>query len=293
VVWISIYAPMAWTSTVFVFGFLLGVILLFVAAVALGTSMARAVTAPIAAATARIAHLAETGSDVPGAGTKGLVEIDELLTATKSLVTTTRSREARMATAVGALAHDVRTDLRAIATVIQQSRDEASGDLHLPSSSASLVEREIARVRSMTSDLVLMMKTPEQREGDSRTSVDIARLVEDVVSAVLVGAKVPIHLAVEKRFQRAIPSTLIERTLRNLIDNAARYARTSVVVRVFDGLIVVSDDGPGFASAQTSARSVGVHGHGFEIASRLAEISGGRVAIERSDDRGTVVLVYL
>lgn len=292
VVWISIYASFAWTSTVFVAGFVLGVVLLFAAAVVLGNSMARTVTAPIAGAAARIAHFAETGSDVPGMGARGLVEIEDLIAATKTLVSTTRDREARMATAVGALAHDVRTDLRAVATVLQQNRDVETGDLYLPSSTAVLVEREIDRVRTMTSDLVLMMRTPDQRNGDAR-SIDIALLVEEVVAAVQVSANIPIYIEVEKRFHRHVSSSAMERTLRNLIDNAARFARSSVVVRVFDGLVIVSDDGPGFVASQAGAGTAAAHGHGFQIASRLAEISGGRVAVERSDDRGSVVLVYV
>lgn len=292
-VWISSLAPAAWSSTAFVIGFAVGTGALFVVCFVTAGLLADAVTAPIFAAAARIEHIADTGNDLPNAPAHTVGELDRLLAAVRHLVETSRGRERRLATAIGALAHDVRTDLRAIATVLTQGRTAEGGDVVLAAATADLVDREIERARSMTSDLVVLMRSPETLPDPAPAPVDVAKLVEDVVAAVRVRAPVPLAVEVEKRFERRVPRALVERALRNVVDNAVRYARTSVTVRVYDGLVIVADDGPGMQRDAGDALSSGLHGYGFQIASRLAELVGGRVTIERSDHAGTVVLVYV
>ncbi|MFU8887004.1 MAG: sensor histidine kinase [Trueperaceae bacterium] len=292
-VWISSLAPAAWSSTAFVVGFLVGTAVLFVVCFVIARLLADAVTAPIFAAAARIEHIADTGNDLPNAPLNTVGELDRLLAAVRHLVDTARGRERRLATAIGALAHDVRTDLRAIATVLTQGRTAAGGDVVLPAATADLVDREIERARSMTSDLVVLMRTPETIPAPAPAPVDVAALVEEVVAAVAARSAVPLAVEIEKRFERRVPRALIERALRNVVDNAVRHARTSVTVRVYDGLVIVADDGPGMQRASGDALASGLHGYGFQIASRLAELVGGRVAVERSDASGTVVLVYV
>ena len=292
-VWISFLAPTAWSSAGFVVGFVAAGAVLFFLCFAIARLLADAVTAPIFAAAARIEHIADTGNDLPDAPPNTVGELDRLLAAVRHLVDTGRGRERRLATAIGALAHDVRTDLRAIATVLSQGRTGPGGDVQLPAGTADLVDREIERARSMTSDLVVLMRSPEAPPTPAAAPVEVAALVEEVVAAVAARAPVSIAVEVEKRFERRVPRALVERALRNVIDNAVRYARAAVTVRVYDGLVIVADDGPGMQRSAGDAIASGLHGYGFQIASRLAELAGGRVAVERSDASGTVVLVYL
>jgi signal transduction histidine kinase len=292
-VWITSLAPAAWSSPAFVVGFLSGTGVVLGLCFVIARLLADAVTAPIFAAAARIEHIADTGNDLPDAPLHAVAELDRLLSAVRHLVETSRGRERRLATAIGALAHDVRTDLRAIATVLTQGRTATGGDVVLPAVTADLVDREIERARSMTSDLVVLMRSPEMLPVPGPAPVDVAGLVEDVVASAAARSSVALAVEIEKRFERRVPRALIERALRNVIDNAIRYARTSVTVRVYDGLVIVADDGPGMKRDASDALSSGLHGYGFQIASRLAELVGGRVAIERSDASGTVVLVYV
>jgi two-component system, OmpR family, sensor kinase len=292
-VWISFLAPTAWSSAGFVVGFVSAGAVLFFLCFAIARLLADAVTAPIFAAAARIEHIADTGNDLPDAPLHTVGELDHLLSAVRHLVETARGRERRLATAIGALAHDVRTDLRAIATVLTLGRTGPGGDVVLPAATADLVDREIERARTMTSDLVVLMRSPETLPEPGPTPVDVAGLVEDVVASVAARSSVAVAIEIEKRFERPVPRALVERALRNVIDNAVRYARTSVTVRVYDGLVIVADDGPGMQREASDALASGLHGYGFQIASRLAELVGGRVAIERSDASGTVVLVYV
>jgi signal transduction histidine kinase len=98
----------------------------------------------------------------------------------------------------------------------------------------------------------------------------------------------------------------IRRVLRNLTDNAARHARSTVVLHLAqtDGQVVldVDDDGPGIATDDRErvldrfvrlddarTRDAGGAGLGLAIAAELVAAHGGDIAIDASPAGGTRV----
>ena len=92
----------------------------------------------------------------------------------------------------------------------------------------------------------------------------------------------------------------------NLIDNAARHARTRVLIaaRAEERQIrlTVSDDGPGIAEAdRIRATQAGArldergdgHGFGLSIARELAELHGGRLILDEAAGGGLAATVLL
>lgn len=249
---------------------------------------------PIAVLTERLEHVAEHGDDLTPAAVPPFEEVRRVVATVNKLTGASRRREHQLATAVGALAHDVRTNLRSVLTVFRQSRVAADGEARMESSTADVVERELEKTSLLASDLVLMLRAPE-RASHRMPAVDVAAVVRDVSEAVRSTTTKDIDVFVERDFERAVDVVTLERGLRNLIDNAARVAATQVIVTVFEGLIVIADDGPGFPAGREGpahAPSSG-HGYGFDIARSLIARLGGRVTIERSGADGTKVLVYV
>lgn len=165
-----------------------------------------------------------------------------------------------------------------------------------------MLHGELDRVMALTSDLVMVMRGRGVVGAEQGFSV--AAVADSVVSAVAPASRVSLELQITKDFERRVPRLAVDRALRNVVENAARVARTRVTVEVLEGLVVVSDDGPGFPSGrrpdgpQSDQESPGQarsleHGYGFEIASRLAELVGGRVVVERTSSAGSTVLVFL
>jgi signal transduction histidine kinase len=102
----------------------------------------------------------------------------------------------------------------------------------------------------------------------------------------------------------------LSRVLRNLLDNAARHARSRVEValRPGDGSVQVdvADDGPGVPAADRArvfdrfvrldpdrSRSAGGTGLGLAIVREIVLAHGGTVSIGDRDGGGTVVSVQL
>ena len=81
---------------------------------------------------------------------------------------------------------------------------------------------------------------------------------------------------------------MLERALDNLMDNAIRFAKSRVLIRIGDGWVEVSDDGPGlpgsveslskpYRSSRYQGVKTGSAGLGLFIARRVAEIHHGRL----------------
>lgn len=104
--------------------------------------------------------------------------------------------------------------------------------------------------------------------------------------------------------------TQLTRMMQNLVDNAARHARSGVTVRIgeFDGVVVlrVDDDGPGIAEAdrdrvftafqrldEARSREQGGSGLGLAIVAEIVRAHGGSVRIEDSPHGGTRLRVEL
>jgi len=105
--------------------------------------------------------------------------------------------------------------------------------------------------------------------------------------------------------------TLIERILANLVDNAVRHARSSVVlaVRAEGGraVLTVVDDGPGIPAGERERvferfarlddardRDAGGTGLGLAIVRELLRRSGGSISLEDNPDgQGLTAVVHL
>ncbi|MCX4751077.1 HAMP domain-containing histidine kinase [Kitasatospora sp. NBC_01287] len=166
------------------------------------------------------------------------------------------------------------------------------------------------RLQHLAEDLLLLARTDEAAEA-SQHSVDLHDLVEEQLAerghtdpglqwrGTVEAARVPGR------------DPLVGRVLRNLLDNAARYATSQVDVslRTTDGwaVLTVADDGPGIPVADRQrvferfvrldsarARSTGGAGLGLALARGIARSLGGTVIAEPPDSgRGAQLSVRL
>jgi signal transduction histidine kinase len=174
---------------------------------------------------------------------------------------------------------------------------------------AGELEQDNQRMTRLVQDLLFLAR------ADERTAVAPTALV-DLDDVVLVEAgRIRGHASVDLDTSAVTAAEIrgdadqLTRVVRNLLDNAARYAVRRIEVRLApdggDAVLVVSDDGPGvpaadaeriferFARVDTSrSRGTGGAGLGLAIAREIIERHGGSIALD-PDGNGASFVVRL
>jgi len=193
----------------------------------------------------------------------------------------------------GNLAHALKTPL----TVIMNAATAQADDL------AETVVREARTMRRQV-DHHLARARAVGRRGSAHSRADVWPSVESVERAVAVLYRhVRIDMDGPKDLQAHVERQDLDEMLGNLIENAAKYGGGSVFVTVglSDGFVefLVEDDGDGIPEADRLRifdRGVRLDtgkpgtGLGLAIVRDVAEIYGGSVALEESEDLGGLLV---
>lgn len=209
----------------------------------------------------------------------------------------------------GDAAHELRTPLaamRAHAQVARASHDEAERTQAIDNVIAA-----IDRTTHLTEQLLVLTRL-DAASRITKTLHDLRALAADVVATTAPGAiakQIELELQDGPPIAAEIEPALVATLLRNLIDNAIRYSpmQTTITLSVacHDGnaRIEVVDQGPGIASdelARVRDRFYRIAGNdepgsglGLSIASRIAELHGGKLDLENADAGGLRAIVTL
>lgn len=203
---------------------------------------------------------------------------------------------ARAQTQAGDMAHGLKTPLAVLAAIARRAAEERPGlarEIEEQAEAMSRqVERSLARARAAASGRLRKRATPvapvvAKLVGALRRLPDAESLVWDVSVAN----------------DCAYPGEEDDLTelLGNLLDNARKWAHRRVVVRSFergpDRVLRIEDDGPGMSEGAMSRIGRGRRwdettpgtGFGIAIASDIAEETGARLTLGRSDLGGLQV----
>ncbi|SEE90123.1 sensor histidine kinase [Ruania alba] len=149
---------------------------------------------------------------------------------------------------------------------------------------------EVGRMQDLVEDLLLL-----SRLGSAPTraeELDLRALVREAVRDARTGPE-PM---VEGEGRGVGDHAALVRVLRNLLDNAARHADSTVRVQITDGEVAVEDDGAGVPEAdrervferfvrldEAREREAGGAGLGLAIAREVARTQGGEVTLTGSE----------
>lgn len=224
------------------------------------------------------------GEDFPREVEPLVDEINELLTHSEA-----QAEEARRH--AGNLAHALKTPL----TVITNAATAHSADLN------DIVIGEAAVMRRQVDHHLARARAIGRRaSAQARATVwESVQAVERAVSTLY--GKVTIDIAGDKTAQVRVERQDLDEMLGNLVENAAKYGHGRVFVTVdppADGRVAIQieDDGPGIAKQQrdelfTRGKRLDTTGKpgtglGLAIVRDVAEIYGGAVALDESEDLG-------
>jgi two-component system, OmpR family, sensor histidine kinase MprB len=266
-------------------------------AVWLGRLVARAALRPVAELTRTAEHVAKTKDLSRRMETGGSDELSRLGRSFNTMLEALDESQRTQRQLVSDASHELRTPLTSLRTNIEVLADANS----LPPEDRRRLLRDVIgqldELTTLVTDLVDLARgdEPQLEFEDVRLDLLVAEAVERA------RARAP-----DKRFTleldacliRGIPARL-DRAVRNLLDNAAKWSPPEGVieVRVKDGELSVRDHGPGIDPADhpfifdrfyrsEAARGLPGSGLGLAIVRQVAEAHGGTVSAEAARGGG-------
>lgn len=256
--------------------------------------------APVEAIRRRVAAVSAADQDarvpVPPSGD----EIARLAETMNSMLSRLQAAAAAQHRFVADASHELRTPLATIRTTTELAtlHPEAMGRER----AADLVLAETRRLERLVSDLLLLARSDEHGLIMRLTDVDVDDIVTGEIARIRGEGDVKVAVDVVSVRIRGDAQHLL-RAVRNLMDNATRFAATTVWVRLAcaDGTahLDVHDDGPGIPGAErervferfvrlddSRERGTGGTGLGLAITREIARAHGGDVEALASEHGG-------
>jgi signal transduction histidine kinase len=213
--------------------------------------------------------LRQGAARVTGAGLPTDLPVPEARDEVRLLALTLNDMLSRLAAAqqrqrslVSDTAHELRSPIASIRTQLEVALDHPAGQ-DWPSTARD-VHADVLRLARLAEDLLLLARLDEQADlgeaGKRGESVDLDSLAGAVASRygdarvpVIVVPPAPTETGGTQAAEVTGNPDRLDRMLVNLIDNAVRYAKSSVAVAVTWsgewGELTVTDDGPGIDEA--------------------------------------------
>ncbi|MFD6160607.1 ATP-binding protein [Nocardia sp. NPDC060256] len=203
--------------------------------------------------------------------------------------------------------HELRSPLTTITAALELGRTQPTvldaamlDDTLLP---------EAERMRHLIDDLLLLARADENALTHRHTDVDLDDILTTEAARTRTTTALTIEVTVEPARMTGDP-TQIARAVRNLLDNATRYATGTISVRLRqDGgsaHIEIADDGPGLAANERRrvfdrfyrpdhdrGRGTGGTGLGLAIVAEIIGAHHGTVRLDANLPTGTIAVIDL
>lgn len=204
--------------------------------------------------------------------------------------------------------HQLRTPLTVIRGFIAILR---KGDLRTPADRERILEtmnRQSAVMASLIDKLMLLERWERDAAVAAPGPIDVAQLVDDVVSPIAEANPARrVNVSARPGPLAAIDPSDLAYAITNLLDNALKYTRGAVDVRVRpeNGTVVVEieDAGPGMTPVEVrhvfdrfyrgARRDVDGSGLGLSIAKRAVERAGGSIGVTTDSTTGSTFTIRL
>ncbi|MFE9572966.1 sensor histidine kinase [Streptomyces sp. NPDC006692] len=251
---------------------------------------------------------ADLSQRVPEPGT--VDEIGKLATTMNDMLARLDESGQRQRRFVADASHELRSPLAAIRTTLEVGL--AHPDRAPWPKIAERAAEQTQRLEELIQQLLLLAKADDRQLAAQQRPVDLAGLFVEIRTTTPAAAAHGVHI--DLKVARGVvivgDPTHLERMLRNIVDNAVRYARTTVTVTATTGAdtvhIGVDDDGPGIPAEDrervfgrfvrlddSRERGTGNSGLGLAIAREIVLAHDGRIAITSSPAAGTRVTIVL
>jgi two-component system sensor histidine kinase MprB len=273
-------------------------------AAALGLIVARSALRPVRRLTGAVEEITETRDLARRVELEGSDEVARLATSFNTMLGALEGSLQAQRQLVADASHELRTPLTSIRTNVEvlaradqlpaDERDRLVTDLTAQAEELSV----------LVGDLVELARGNEEVE-----ELEDVRLDELVERAVARASRNAPHVRFEPALEPCVvhgSARRIDRAVRNLLDNAAKWSPAGGVVdvSVSGGVVAVRDNGPGIEGADLpyvfdrfyrsrAARGLPGSGLGLSIVKQVAESHGGSVVAENAPGGGARLTLRL
>jgi two-component system sensor histidine kinase MprB len=284
---------------------LLGVLLVGIGVAAgLGLLVARSALRPVAELTRAVEDVTRTRDLARRIELSGSDEVARLAGGFNTMLAALQESVLSQRQLVADASHELRTPLTSIRTNVEVLA--RADDLPAPERDRLLADltAQSEELSSLVDDLVELARG--NQEPDAVEDVRLDEIVERAVRrAASHSPQIAFATRVEPSLVRASPDR-VDRAVRNLLDNAAKWSSpgAEVEVAVSEGVVTVRDHGPGIEPADLphvfdrfyrapSARGLPGSGLGLSIVRQVAESHHGSVSAENAEDGGACFTLRL
>lgn len=234
-------------------------------------------------------------------------EISRLAVTMNAMLARIEAGHAAQRRFVGDASHELRSPLATVTTALDLAATRP-GVLE-PAMVRGTLLPEAHRMRSLVEDLLLLARADEQGLPLHISDVDLDDVLDTECARLHAAGTARVMCTTDPVRVRGDASQLA-RVVRNLADNAARHARSTVslsaTVQEGTAVLVVDDDGPGVPEAEREriferfvrldtdrARAAGGSGLGLAIVTEIVAAHSGSVTVEPAPGGGARFLVRL
>ena len=199
---------------------------------------------------------------------------------------------------LSAIAHEFRNPIASIMGYSQTLQDDPEIPSDLREKFLGKIYNNGNKIESLLSRLIMWNKFESKETTLHKTSFDMLTLVNEVKSALeekYIGRDIQI---VAESYVVEADRTLMEVVLKNLIENALKYSKENIIVRIENGVVSVEDKGVGISENELDKvtkkfyRS-GTHtwdnsmGLGLSIVKTILNLHGSKLEIQSTKGEGS------
>jgi len=249
---------------------------------------------PVEAIRREVADISTSASGHRVPTPKGDDEIARLATTMNAMLDRLESASTRQRQFVADASHELRSPLASI--MVQVELLESRAQNPEVEATAKILADEASRLDRLVDDLLLLAKSDEQALVIEHRDVDLDDLLLSEAKRLRQIGRVEVNVKAVSPVRVVGDPELLRRALRNLVDNAERYASSTVTFQASLGkdgaTVVIADDGKGvpeelrstlfnrFSRGDSSrVRGTGGTGLGLAIVAQIIALHDGTVEI--------------
>ena len=197
------------------------------------------------------------------------------------------SQETSLKELLQELTHDLKTPLASMFSITQNLHHSQKTTSNEKRQQLAILSREIQYFQKLLEDLLFLSGLITSNSKNNHEAFNISNIILDIAEIIEEQNSIEITVDCSDDFSYFGDRFLFNRMIRNLLDNAAKYATKTIIIKAYIKnklfFIEVIDDGPGFDPAN-------IKNYGQKRSSRIVQKNDRSSTIKTSESQINISL---